>query len=163
MESSESFPDIISENSYCLASIFLKGPASLGQVTVNIVQKGFVENCVFIFKLSSLIFLLYVSKMTIIFQLKGFLHIHADESFVSLDFMLLIHFHSAMRYNVAIVINCSDVIVESIDFFHINLFNIQWRIVRASRSQQIILRLVPCCNSGLNFSPSFWVFAFDMN
>ena len=125
MEGGKALPDIISQYGHHLASIFLEGPASVGQVAVNVVQEGLVKDCIFVFKLGSLVLLLDISEVTVVFDIKGLLHAQPNESFIPLHFMLLVHFHGAMGYNVAIVVNGSDVVVEPIDFFHVDFLYVQ--------------------------------------
>ena len=96
---------------------------------MNFVQEGLVEDGIFVLETGSLVLLLDVSEVTIVFEVKSFRHVKSFESLVSLDFVLLVHFHGSLGYDVAVMVDCSNVVMETINFFHINLLNVEVRIV----------------------------------
>jgi hypothetical protein len=52
-----------------------------------------------------------VSKVTVVFNIKCLFHVKPKESFIPLHFMLLVQFHWALRDDMAIVVDGSDVVM----------------------------------------------------
>ena len=93
MPGSKSFPDVVSDNGRLLRLRLLERPASSGQVSRNLVQEGSVENGIVGLQLLLFAFILDVSKMTILFEVEAICTVKTNESFVPLNFMLVIKFH----------------------------------------------------------------------
>lgn len=77
--------------------------------------------------------------MTVIFEIKAFIFIEAAKCFISLNFVIFIESHRSLWNNMAIVFNCSDMIMKSINFLEINLNNQTFWIFFFCGSQLIFL------------------------
>jgi len=97
--SSKPFPNVISDNSRILALRPLQGPAASRHVAGHVVQESSVENSVVGLKPSLLLGVLYISEMAVAVERKALGFRKPHESFVPLDFVLVIEFHGALRHD----------------------------------------------------------------
>lgn len=119
VECSISLPDVVANNSSLATTIFLERPASIGFVSDDLVQEVTLENGVVGFQPILFGLILHVSEVGIILEVESLRFWETFERLVPGDFVGRCEFHGALRDDMAVIFDRSNVVMEPIDFFEI--------------------------------------------
>ena len=100
--------------------VLLECPATLGQVGVHLIEEVSLEDGIVSLKVLLFGLVLHVSEVRVVGEVEALVWGKASESFVSLHFVGEGQLHRSVRDDVAVILNCSNVVVKPVNFFQVN-------------------------------------------
>ena len=120
---SVTFPHIISNDGHSLGYKLLEWPASSWLVVVHLIKEVSLENGVISLQILFLCWVLDVSEMRVELQVITLVGLESLECFISLHLVLRSQLHWSLRDDMAVILDCSHVIVESVNLLQVDSNN----------------------------------------